>query len=79
LDREKVGFLGLAVLLLAELSGYLVNRLLHISLYYDMGPLDSSAGVPEEGGVRRPLVTHDSMELAAHPLPAPRSLLLESE
>ena len=44
-----------------------------------MGPLDSSAGVPEESGVRRPLVSHHSMELTAHPFPAPRGLLPEAE
>ncbi len=38
-----------------------------------------SLSVPEESGVRRTLVTHDSMELTAHPFPAPRSFLLEAE
>ncbi len=56
-----------------------MNRLPDISLYYDMGPLDSSAGVPEESGVRRTLVSHHSMELAAHPFPAPRGFRLEAE
>ena len=56
-----------------------MNRLPDIMLCYDIGPLDLSGGVPEESGVRRPLVTHDSMQLAAHPLPAPGRLRLEAE
>jgi len=44
-----------------------------------MWPRDFSGGVPEESGVGRTLMTHDSMELAAHPLPAPRSFLFEAE
>ncbi len=44
-----------------------------------MGPLDSSAGVPEESGMRRPFVSHHSMKLAAHPFPAPGRLRFEAE
>jgi len=44
-----------------------------------MWPLDLSAGIPVESGVCRPLVSHHSMKLTAHLLPAPRSLLLEAE
>ncbi len=67
------------VVLLASLSGYFVNRLSYISFCYDIWPPDFSAGVPEESGVCRPLVTHHSMELATHPLPAPRGLRPEAE
>ncbi len=56
-----------------------MNRLLYVSLYYDIWPLALSFGVPEESGVRRPLVSHHSMELTAHPLPAPGRLLLEAK
>jgi len=44
-----------------------------------MGPLDSSAGIPKESGVSRPLVAHHPMKLTAHPFPAPGSFLLEAE
>ena len=44
-----------------------------------MLPLAFSLSVPVESGMRRPLVIHHSMELTAHPLPAPSSLLLEAE
>ena len=59
---------------LKTLKDYFLNS------YYASGrkPLGLSAGVPEEGGVGRPLVTHHSMELAAHPLPAPSSFLPEA-
>ena len=44
-----------------------------------MWPLDSSAGVPEESGVCRPLVSHHSMKFTAHPFPAPGRFRLEAE
>ncbi len=44
-----------------------------------MWPLDVSAGISEESGVCRPLVSHHTMKLAAHPLPAPGGLRLEAE
>jgi len=56
-----------------------VNRLPDISLYYDIGPLALSFGVPEESGVRRAFLAHHSMELAGHPFPAPGRLLLEAK
>ena len=67
------------LLLLAQLSCYLVNRLLYISLYNDMWPLDPSTGIPKESGVGRAFLTHHAMELATHPFPAPRGLLPEAE
>ncbi len=56
-----------------------MNRLPDISLCDYISPLDLSTGVPVESGVRRPFVTHHSMEVAAHPFPAPRSVLPEAE
>ena len=44
-----------------------------------MGPLDSSAGVPEQSGVRRAFLAHHSMKFTAHSFPAPRRFLLEAE
>ena len=47
LSRDEVS----TILLLAQLSGYFLNRLPYISLYYDIWPLDFSTGIPEESGV----------------------------
>ena len=44
-----------------------------------MWPLDVSAGIPKESGVRWAFLAHHSMELTAHLLPAPGSFLLEAE
>ncbi len=66
-------------LLLAELSGYLVNRLPHILLHKDIGPLDPSAGVPEQSGVRWAFLAHHPMKFAANLFPTPRRFLLEAE
>ncbi len=74
LDIEEAGFLPKSVLLLALLNGYFVNRLLYPLLCDDIGPLDPSSGVPEESGVRWAFLAHHTMELTAHPFPAPRGL-----
>ena len=55
------------------------KRLPDILLCYDIGPLDLSAGIQKESGVRRAFLAHHSMELAAHPVPAPRRFLPEAE
>jgi len=68
------------LLLAAQLSVYFLNRLPDISLCYRMWPpVAFSLSVPVESGVRWAFMSHHSMELTAHPLPAPRSLLLEAE
>ncbi len=78
-EEKEAGFLPLSVLLSAYLRGYLLNRLLYVSFCQDIWPLDFSTGIPEESGVRRPLVTHHAMKLAGHPLPAPRRFRLEAK
>ncbi len=55
------------------------KRLPDILLCYDIGPLDLSAGILKESGVRRAFLAHHSMNFTAHPLPAPGSFLLEVE
>jgi len=43
-----------------------------------MWPLDVSAGIPKESGMRWAFLAHHSMELTAHSFPAPRRFLLEA-
>jgi len=71
--------LTLAQFFLHQFDGYPVNGFLDISLRQYVSSPDFSDSIPEEGGVRGTLLTHHSMQFAAHSFPAPRRALLEAE